>query len=51
MILPISEGVCFVARTVYGKVCIGDTSLRKYIPKYINKLATEIRLNVDEKPV
>ena len=35
MILPISEGVCFGARTVDGKVYIGDTSLMKYMSKYI----------------
>ena len=34
MILPSSEGVLFGARTVDGKLCIGDTSLRKYIKKY-----------------
>ena len=35
MMLPIFQGDCFGAITVDGKVCIGDTSLRKYIPKYI----------------
>ena len=35
MILPISQGVVSGARTFYVKVCIGDTSLRKYMPKYI----------------
>ena len=25
----------FDARIAHGKVCIGDTSLRKYMPKYI----------------
>ena len=35
MILPIYEGGLFGARPVDGKVCIGDTSLRKYMPKYI----------------
>ena len=35
MILPISEGGFFDARNVDGKLCIGYTSLRKYMPKYI----------------
>ena len=26
--------VFFGAWTVYGKLCIGDTSLKKYMPKY-----------------
>ena len=33
--IPISEGDCFGERKVDGKVCIGDTSLSKYMPKYI----------------
>ena len=37
MILPIYQGGFFGAKTVDVKVCIGDTSLRKYIPKYINQ--------------
>ena len=36
MILPTPQGYNFGARTVDGKVCIGDTSFRKYMPIYIN---------------
>ena len=39
MILPIPEGGIFCARTVYGKVCIGDTSFWKYMPKYIKPMS------------
>ena len=39
MILPSSEGVYFRARIVDGKICIGDTSLRKYMPKYIKTMS------------
>ena len=35
MILPTYQGGFFGARTVDGKVCVGDTSLSKYIPKHI----------------
>ena len=35
MILSVYQGYCFGARTVYRKVCIGDMSPRKYMPKYI----------------
>ena len=35
MILPIYQGGYFGARTVDLKVCIVDTSLKNYIPKYI----------------
>ena len=38
MISPVSQGVCFGTRTVDGKVCIGDTSLRRYIPKYVKPM-------------
>ena len=34
MILPSSEGDLFCAITGDGKICIADTSLRKYMPKY-----------------
>ena len=34
MILPIFQGGFFGAITVDGKLCIGDNSLRMYIPKY-----------------
>ena len=35
MILPISEGLFLWARIADGNLCIGDTSLRNYMPKYI----------------
>ena len=35
MIFPSSEGGFSGARTVDGSICIGDTSLSKYMPKYI----------------
>ena len=35
MILPIPQGGFLGAITVDGKLCIGDTPLRKYMPKYI----------------
>ena len=38
MILPISQIGFFSARTVHGKICIGDTSLRKYMPQYIQPM-------------
>ena len=38
MILTIYEGVCFGARNVDEKVCIRDTSLRKYMPTYIKPM-------------
>ena len=38
MVLPISEGVFFGARTSGGKVYIGDTSLRKFMPKCIKPM-------------
>ena len=43
MILPSSEGGCFGSRTVDGRFCIGDTSLRKYMPKYIKPM-----INIDK---
>ena len=35
MILPISQGICFGAINLYGKLFIGDTPPRKYMPKYV----------------
>ena len=35
MILTITQGYCFGAKIVDGKLCIGDTSHRKYTPKNI----------------
>ena len=51
MRLKISEGVNFGAKTVDGKICIGYMSLKKYMPKTIKNIATEIILHVDAKPV
>ena len=39
MILPISQGVFFGARTFDGKVYIVDMELRKYMPKYIETMS------------
>ena len=39
MILPGYEGVFPSAKTVDGKICIGDASLRNYIPKYIKPMS------------
>ena len=39
MILPIPKGGFYDARKVYEKLCIGDTSLRKYMPKYIKPMS------------
>ena len=38
-ILPSSEGGFSGARTIYGNICIGYTSLRKYMPKYIKPIS------------
>ena len=35
MVLPIYQRYSFCAITVDEKFCIGDTSRRKYMPKYI----------------
>ena len=51
MILPISKGGCFGTITVYGKVCIGYTSLRKHIPKNIKPIRNRKILHADEKHV
>ena len=39
MILPISQGVFFGARTVDGKVYIVDIPISKYMPKYIKPMS------------
>ena len=39
MILPIYQGGLSGARTVDRKVCIGDTSFRKYMQKYIKSMS------------
>ena len=38
-ILPSPEGYFSGARTIDGKNCIGDTSLRKYMPVYIKPMS------------
>ena len=44
MILPSSEGYFSGARTVDGKICIGDMSLRKYMPKYIKLMSNRKKI-------
>ena len=44
MILPVPLGVCFGAINVYGKVFIGDTSLRKYTSKYIKSTSNRNKI-------
>ena len=44
MILPISQGDFFGARTVDGKVCIVDTSLTKYMSKYIYPMSNRNKI-------
>ena len=39
MILPIPQGGFLGAITVDGKLCIGDTPLRKYMPKNIKPMS------------
>ena len=39
MLLLIYQRSFFGSRTVGGKVCIGSTSIRKYIPIYINPMS------------
>ena len=41
MILQSSEGGFSGEITVDGKICIGETSLRKYIPKYIKPMSNK----------
>ena len=38
LILPVTQGGFHGVRNEYGRVCIGDTSLRKYTPKQINPM-------------
>ena len=35
IILPVYQGGFYAARKMYGRACVGDTSLRKYTPKHI----------------
>ena len=44
MIFPSSEGGFSGARTVDGNICIGDTSLRKYMPKYIKPMSNRNKI-------
>ena len=44
MILSISLGVFWGARTVDGNLCIGDTSLRKYMQKYIKPMSNRKKI-------
>ena len=49
MILTISEGVVFGARTDDGKLCIGYKSLRKYMKKYIKPMRNRNRITYGYK--
>ena len=50
MMLTSSEGGFYVVRTVDGNIFIGDTSLRKYMPKYNkDQWATETISHLDAK--
>ena len=44
IILPTSEGGFLRAKTVYGKICIGYKSLRKYMPKYIKPMSNRNKI-------
>ena len=39
MVLPSSQGDFYGARTIDGNICIGDTSLRNYMPEYIKPMS------------
>ena len=44
-----SQGGFFGAITVDGKLCIGDTSLRDYIPKYIKPMSNRNKITCEYK--
>ena len=48
-ILPIFKGSLFCSRNEGGKVCIGNMSLRKYIPIYINPMINIINITCGYK--
>ena len=50
MILPSSLGGSSSARTIDENICIGDTSLRKYMPKFIKIMSKKTISRVDAKP-
>ena len=50
MILPSSLGGSSSARTIDENICIGDTSLRKYMPKFIKIMSKKTISRVDTKP-
>ena len=49
LMLPISQVGLFCGRHVDGKVCIGDTSLRKYMPKYIKPMSKRNNITCGHK--
>ena len=50
MILPSSLGGSSSARTIDENIFIGDTSLRKYMPKFIKIMSKKTISRVDTKP-
>ena len=38
LLLTVYQGIFYGSRNKDGRVCIGDTYLKKYIPKHINKI-------------
>ena len=50
MILPSSEGGFSGARTIDVNICIGDTALRKYMPKNIKPTSNRKISHVNAKP-
>ena len=51
MMLPISKGGLFGARTVDGIVFIRYTSLIKFMPEYVKPMSNRIKLCVDAKHI
>ena len=49
MILPSYERGFFGARTIDGNICIGDTSLRKYTPKYKKPMSNKNKITCGYK--
>ena len=51
LLLPVYQGIFYGSRNKDGRVCIGDTYLKKYIPKHINKIIYIKIYHVDVKLV
>ena len=49
MIFPCSEGGFSGARTFDGNICIGDTSLSKYMPKNIKPMSNSSKITCGYK--